>query len=118
MGIKIEATGNSEAAFVMEYTTNANPSYEMWTMEEEPPVALTWPSEWSQALEDVAGMGEADAMFLVCGHSGSGKWVFCRCLVNRLLNFENCAVGFMDLDPGQTEIAPPVGLKLDRGLNV
>lgn len=65
-----------------------------------------------------AGMGEADAMFLVCGHSGSGKWVFCRCLVNRLLNFENCAVGFMDLDPGQTEIAPPVGLKLDRGLNV
>lgn len=49
----------------------------------------------------------------VTGSKGSGKSSVARLLVNNLLN--HCSeVAFLDLDPGQPELTPPVSVPYDQ----
>ena len=41
--------------------------------------------------------------------------MFSRFLANTMLNEPNVVVGFMDIDPGQTEFTTPVGKAVGMG---
>lgn len=85
-------------------------SYELWKSDEKGlPHVLVCPVDWKEAVDEVIGFKELrkTSSFLICGQSQSGKSTFCRYLANSLLNEEG-VVALLDLDPGQSEITPPV----------
>lgn len=59
------------------------------------------------AAAAASGAAVPPIVVAVTGSKGSGKSAFARLLTNSLLN--SCgAVAFVDLDPGQPELTPPV----------
>lgn len=89
-------------------------SYELWKSNKEAlPHVLVCPVDWQEAMEEVNGIAvlRKTSSFLICGQSQSGKSTFCRYVANSLLNAKEAVVALLDLDPGQSEITPPVTIR-------
>ena len=116
----METARDVKTVFVLEYLVSSDhdpeETYRLWTLGDAgAPRSVLCPREWTDVL--VSPMAAATESYLVCGQRNAGKSMFSRFLANTMLSEPNVVVGFMDIDPGQTEFTTPVGKDIGRALS-